>query len=65
MIKKVQPFDVVDVWWLKDQNRVAIVGSVDQYTFNCMCVTTGETKKLRYDKVILVRDLKLKDVLKI
>jgi hypothetical protein len=65
MKTEVKPFDIVDVWWIKDQNRVAVVGAVDKYTFNCMCVTTGETKKLRYDKILEVRDLKLKNVLKI
>lgn len=62
---KIKPFNIVDVWWVKDQNRVAIVGNVERYSFTCMCVTTGEVKRLKNDKLIEVRDIQLKDVLKL
>lgn len=62
---RAKQFDIVDVWWIKDQRRVAIVGSVERYSFTCMCVTTGEQRKLKHDKLIEVRSIKLKDVLKL
>lgn len=64
-MRKVQTFDIIDVWWIKDQNRVAIVGDVQHFSFTCMCVTTGEIKKLKHDKVIGIRDTKLVSVIKL